>query len=62
MKKPPEPRPKKEATIGIRTTPEIKAAADVAARAERRSISQWIEGLIIEALRKASRRGATKGD
>jgi uncharacterized protein (DUF1778 family) len=45
-----QPAPKlKEATIGIRTTWDIKALAIRAAKADRRSVSQWIEGLILEA-------------
>jgi predicted HicB family RNase H-like nuclease len=47
----------KDASIGIRTTKKLKAAAEAAARAERRSTSQWVEGLIIDALEARSRKG-----
>lgn len=50
MKKAVPEKARKEAIIGIRTTPEIKAQADRAAQADRRSVSQWVEGLIIDAL------------
>jgi len=45
-------RVKKQASIGIRTTPEIKAAAEHAATADRRNMSSWIEGLILDAVAK----------
>ena len=44
-----EPR---SAAIAVRTTPELKAAAERAAAAERRSVSAWIELLLIAALEK----------
>lgn len=43
-------KPKKDAVIGIRTTPETKAAAEAAANRDGRSLSQWIERLICAAL------------
>jgi predicted HicB family RNase H-like nuclease len=45
----PQDQPTKAATIGIRTTEAVKAAAKAAAAKERRSVSQWIEHLIIAA-------------
>lgn len=45
----PPDMPPKAATIGIRTTEAVKAAAKAAALKERRSVSQWIENLIIAA-------------
>lgn len=48
-----QPLVRREANIGIRTTPEIKAGAESAAIAEGRSTSQWIERLILAALKKA---------
>jgi predicted HicB family RNase H-like nuclease len=52
MKKP-QPSPAKRASvIGVRTTQELKASVMLAAAKERRSVSQWIEGLILDALAK----------
>ena len=60
MKKPAKPRPRKVAIIGIRTTQEVKDAATEVALSERRSISQWIEGLILDAIiERQKRRGGT---
>lgn len=43
---------RKDAVIGIRTTPEVKAAAEAIANRDGRSLSQWIERLICAALAK----------
>jgi len=54
-----EPKPKREirvASIAIRTTETIKVKAEAAALAENRSLSQWVEALVIAAL-KGKRRG-----
>lgn len=56
MKEPKPKRETKEASIAIRTTSAIKEKAEDAALAENRSLSQWIESLIISAL-KRTRRG-----
>jgi predicted HicB family RNase H-like nuclease len=58
MGKPPRkksgPKPKlgtaRSAAIAVRTTYGLKEAAERAAAAERRSLSAWVELLIIEAL------------
>lgn len=54
-----EPKPKREirqASIAIRTTEVVKAKAEGAALAENRSLSQWVESLIIASI-KGKRRG-----
>lgn len=40
------------ASIGIRVEPEIKAAVEKAAGDDDRTVAQWIERLIIRALRE----------
>lgn len=39
------------ASIGIRVEPEVKAAIENAARADDRTVAQWIERLMIKELR-----------
>lgn len=56
MKEPKPKRETKQASIAIRTTQTIKDKAEGAALAENRSLSQWVESLIIFAL-KGKRRG-----
>ena len=46
----PKQSPPRVAFIGVRLSLQIKAAVEAAALADRRSISQWVEGLILHAL------------
>ena len=52
----PGPRPElgvpRSAAIAVRTAPAVKKAAEQAAAADRRSLSQWVEGLVIAALER----------
>lgn len=47
------------ASIGIRVEPEIKEAAERAARADRRTLAAWIEKLVVERLQEE---GSLKAD
>jgi hypothetical protein len=40
------------ASIGIRVEPEVKAAVEKAAKADDRTVAQWIERLMIRELRE----------
>ncbi|RYF21989.1 MAG: toxin-antitoxin system HicB family antitoxin [Oxalobacteraceae bacterium] len=40
------------ASIGIRVEPELKARAEAAAKADGRTLAQWIERLIVSAVGK----------
>jgi hypothetical protein len=54
--KPHRPRSaKRAAQITIRLQEDVKFAAQAAAKASRRSCSQWIEGLILDALAKPTK-------
>jgi predicted HicB family RNase H-like nuclease len=55
MKKP-APKPIKDTIVGVRMTAQLKGQVAEAARAERRSVSQWIEGAILDALAKVKRK------
>lgn len=46
---------KKSATLNLRIDPEIKAALERAAKAERRSVTNLIEKLIIDYVQKPKR-------
>jgi len=39
------------ASIGIKVEPEVKAAVEKAAKADDRTMAQWVERLIVRALR-----------
>jgi uncharacterized protein (DUF1778 family) len=52
--------PLRTAAIGIRTTEDIKEAAERAANADRRSLSQWVEELIVSALDRDKRLAARR--
>ena len=56
MKEPKPKRETKQASIAIRTTKTIKDAAEDAALSENRSLSQWVESLIISAIKKVRAR------
>lgn len=55
MKKP-APKPTRETTISLRVPIELKERVSDVASAERRTISQWVEGLILDALAKVKRK------
>jgi len=40
------------ASIGIRVQPEVKAAVEKAAKADDRTVAQWIERLMVRELRE----------
>lgn len=40
------------ASIGIRVEPEVKAAIEKAAKADERTVAQWIERLMVRELRE----------
>ena len=44
---------KREANIVIRVTPSLKERAEQLANAERRTLSSWIEGLIVDQMHMA---------
>jgi predicted HicB family RNase H-like nuclease len=52
MKEPKPKRETKQASIAIRTTQSVKDKAEDAALSENRSLSQWIESLILSAIKK----------
>ena len=45
---------RREANILIRVTPTLKKRAESLAKVERRSLSSWIEGLIVEKIAAAT--------
>lgn len=49
----PAPDGPKRASVGLRITPAMKATAERLARAERRSLNSWIEGLMLRAFAEA---------
>jgi hypothetical protein len=49
------------ASIGIRVEPEVKAAVEAAAKADDRTVAQWIERLLVRELRAAGHLPAPGG-
>jgi hypothetical protein len=50
------PLPPRPAAIALRTSYEVKEEAEQAARSEHRTLSQWVELLIIKALEERKKR------
>ena len=58
----PKPKPLKTGRIAFRTTEDVKEKATLAAEAERRTLSQWIEGVVVDAVGRGKHAGRVGGE